>query len=270
MRTSAPAASPRVKESISKPPVRKSLAAWPPSFLMKRRSKQPITLSTTPARSSKPVNRSARYGNACAPRRDNTDRFHHRDTGSRRNNVNCQLLNRKAKQGRRKVARRGFHSTINIQNSTLFLIKVCSSRILFRIVLGPFQPQTSYLILDGSESRTGWSNMKLVRPMLFALAFAAAFFYFTTWRSNSVGEGHSTNWFGRPTQVEITEAAPNESLDGEEQNNISVYKRNIPSVVNVTSRAVTFDFFYGLVPQEGQGSGFVIDKEGHILTNYHV
>jgi S1-C subfamily serine protease len=106
--------------------------------------------------------------------------------------------------------------------------------------------------------------------MLFALAFAAAFFYFTTWRSNSGGEGHSTNWFGRPTQVEITEAAPNESLDGEEQNNISVYKKNIPSVVNVTSRAMTFDFFYGLVPQEGQGSGFVIDKEGHILTNYHV
>jgi S1-C subfamily serine protease len=106
--------------------------------------------------------------------------------------------------------------------------------------------------------------------MLFALAFAAAFFYFTTWRSNSGREGHSTNWFGRPTQVEITEAAPNESLDGEEQNNISVYKRNIPSVVNVTSRAMTFDFFYGLVPQEGQGSGFVIDKEGHILTNYHV
>lgn len=106
--------------------------------------------------------------------------------------------------------------------------------------------------------------------MLFALAIAGAFFYFTTWRSNSGGEGHSTNWFGRPTQVEITEAAPNESLDGEEQNNISVYKRNIPSVVNVTSRAMTFDFFYGLVPQEGQGSGFVIDKEGHILTNYHV
>ena len=112
--------------------------------------------------------------------------------------------------------------------------------------------------------------MKFVRPLIFAVALAGAFFYFTTWRSNPTGELHPSNWLSRPDQVEITEAAPGESLDGEEQNNISVYKRNIPSVVNVTSRAMTFDFFYGLVPQEGQGSGFVIDKEGHILTNYHV
>jgi S1-C subfamily serine protease len=113
--------------------------------------------------------------------------------------------------------------------------------------------------------------MKLLRPLILTLAFAGAFFYFTTWRSRPQAAGaHSSSWVSRPDQVEITEAAPGEALDSEEQNNISVYRKNLPSVVNVTSRAMTFDFFYGLVPQEGQGSGFVIDKEGHILTNYHV
>jgi S1-C subfamily serine protease len=113
--------------------------------------------------------------------------------------------------------------------------------------------------------------MRLIRPAMLALVLAGAFFYFTTWRSNGrVASGNPANWLSHPAQVEITEASGGEGLDSEEQNNIGVYRRNIPSVVNVTSRAMAFDFFYGMVPQEGQGSGFVIDKEGHILTNYHV
>ena len=109
--------------------------------------------------------------------------------------------------------------------------------------------------------------MKLLRPVLFGVMIAGAFFYFTTYRSN---RGTLTDWIGRPNKIEISEASSNDSLDAEEQNNISVYRKNISSVVNITSKAVTFDFFYGLVPEEGQGSGFIIDKEGHILTNYHV
>jgi len=110
--------------------------------------------------------------------------------------------------------------------------------------------------------------MKLLRPIVLAIVIAGAFFYYTTYRSH---RGFKTaSWVPRPAKVEITEAATTDVLDAEEQNNISVYQKNLSAVVNITSRAVTFDFFYGLVPQEGQGTGFIIDKEGHILTNYHV
>jgi S1-C subfamily serine protease len=109
--------------------------------------------------------------------------------------------------------------------------------------------------------------MRLLRLVAFAVIIAGAFFYFTTYRSGRAG---LTDWFGHPNKVEISEAAGDNLLDAEEQNNIEVYRKNIGSVVNITSRAVTFDFFYGLVPEEGQGSGFIIDKEGHVLTNFHV
>jgi S1-C subfamily serine protease len=109
--------------------------------------------------------------------------------------------------------------------------------------------------------------MRFFRPFIFAIVLVSAFFYFTTDRH---GRLQPANWISRPQHVEITEAASSEGLDAEEQNNIGVYRKNIASVVNITSRVQAFDFFYGLYSQEGQGSGFVIDKAGHILTNYHV
>ncbi len=75
---------------------------------------------------------------------------------------------------------------------------------------------------------------------------------------------------GANSPLQLTEAQAAPEFDAEEQNNISVYKRVLPSVVNITSNALVFNFFLGSVPQQGQGSGFILDKAGHVLTNFHV
>ena len=56
----------------------------------------------------------------------------------------------------------------------------------------------------------------------------------------------------------------------DEENNISIYRRVGPGVVNVTSVVVERDFFFNPIPREGAGSGSIIDTNGHILTNHHV
>jgi S1-C subfamily serine protease len=56
----------------------------------------------------------------------------------------------------------------------------------------------------------------------------------------------------------------------DEQNNIDIYRIVSPAVVNITSTTVQYDFFMQPVPQEGSGSGFLIDDKGHIVTNWHV
>lgn len=59
-------------------------------------------------------------------------------------------------------------------------------------------------------------------------------------------------------------------LDFFERRVVDVYETVSPSVVSITTRVLRRDFFFNVVPEEGAGSGFVIDKAGHILTNYHV
>jgi len=51
---------------------------------------------------------------------------------------------------------------------------------------------------------------------------------------------------------------------------IAVHQNSSPSVVNITSRSIGYDMFMQPVPQEGSGTGFVYDSEGHIVTNFHV
>lgn len=56
----------------------------------------------------------------------------------------------------------------------------------------------------------------------------------------------------------------------DEQNNIDVYQRCSPAVVNITTVTLRQDFFFEIVPQQGMGSGAVLRSDGYIVTNDHV
>lgn len=79
-----------------------------------------------------------------------------------------------------------------------------------------------------------------------------------------------------PTPVIIVVTATPDPLvmtagpDLAEERVIRVYEQSSPAVVNITSRVVVRSFFFGAYPEEGSGSGFVWDTQGHIVTNYHV
>jgi S1-C subfamily serine protease len=105
-----------------------------------------------------------------------------------------------------------------------------------------------------------------LRRLLLVLILVAGFWYFVThFEVRPLGDAGE-----RGSSLTLTEAHAAPEFTNTEMNNISVYKRVVPSVVNITAGTVTLDFFMGLVPQQDQGSGFILDKQGHILTNYHV
>ena len=73
------------------------------------------------------------------------------------------------------------------------------------------------------------------------------------------------------TPAGISTAVPPAGLSEEERNNIEIYQRYSPGVVNITTTTIGYDFFLRPVPMEsGTGSGAVIDDQGHIVTNFHV
>ena len=57
----------------------------------------------------------------------------------------------------------------------------------------------------------------------------------------------------------------------DEQENIQIYEKSSRAIVNISNFTVNYDFFYRAIPTEsGSGTGFIIDKSGIIVTNYHV
>jgi S1-C subfamily serine protease len=59
-------------------------------------------------------------------------------------------------------------------------------------------------------------------------------------------------------------------LTPDEQNNIDIYRAARLATVYITSTTVRRDFFYQPVASQSLGSGFLIEDNGFILTNFHV
>jgi len=78
----------------------------------------------------------------------------------------------------------------------------------------------------------------------------------------------------QPSQAAFTETPPagisDPATSTDEQNNIEVYRTLSPGVVFIHSTSYARDFFGFMEPQEGSGSGSILDQQGNILTNYHV
>jgi len=77
-------------------------------------------------------------------------------------------------------------------------------------------------------------------------------------------------WGERYADVQPGAAQAAAEFTPDEQINIRVYRMASPAVVNITTTAVAYDFFLNPIPKEGTGSGAIIDRAGHILTNFHV
>ncbi len=73
-----------------------------------------------------------------------------------------------------------------------------------------------------------------------------------------------------PVQAQAPAPVAPGDLTPEERIVIGVYKRVSPAVVHIASVALAYDFFFNVIPQTGTGSGFLIDEQGHIITNNHV
>src|SRR6266851_548253 len=107
------------------------------------------------------------------------------------------------------------------------------------------------------------------RSILWALVLAGGFVYLTSKADWSVRR------IFQPLQRtgrlwSAPEVARTATFGADEQNNIDIYRMANSATVNISSIVYRENWFQQVYPERGQGSGFLINEQGWILTNRHV
>jgi S1-C subfamily serine protease len=120
--------------------------------------------------------------------------------------------------------------------------------------------------------------MKQLSGCLFSAVFAS--FFTAWWFQGPIDSPATAQDPARPPVPQlgpVEEVAPQTSrlfdpqgMTPEEAINVAVYEAVNRGVVNITSKAKGERFLMLELQSEGSGSGAVLDRDGHILTNYHV
>lgn len=106
------------------------------------------------------------------------------------------------------------------------------------------------------------SNRDFWKIVLFSSFISAGVvFFFLRWSSPPSTQAEFAQSSGATLDTPLTE---------DESINIRIYESRSRGVVNITSTTLEYTWFLEVVPRQGVGSGVVIDKQGHIVTNYHV
>lgn len=131
--------------------------------------------------------------------------------------------------------------------------------------------------------------METFRRLVFAIAvFVIASIVFSFWRGGNEGYGLKDFVQGRPPLTEPATLPTGPKLNLDDVKVLSAMSDEfarlsaavLPSVVSVTTKTVrrgqtAWHPFFGVVAGRSQvipglGSGAIISKEGHVITNYHV